>query len=124
NRELEAFSYSVSHDLRAPLRHINGFVEILQSNTGVSLDADNRRYLETIADSARQMGRLIDDLLAFSRMGRTELRFVPVKLENVLTETLRELKQEYHDREVRWKVGALPEVNGDPAMLRQVLINL
>jgi PAS domain S-box-containing protein len=124
NKELEAFSYSVSHDLRAPLRHINGFVEILQSTAGPLLDEENRGYLETIAESARQMGRLIDDLLAFSRMGRTELRFVPVKLDSVISESLRELRQESEGRDVRWDIGALPEVEGDPAMLRQVFINL
>jgi len=124
NKELEAFSYSVSHDLRAPLRHINGFVEILQSTAGGVLDEENRGYLETIAESARQMGRLIDDLLAFSRMGRTELRFVPVKLESVVSEALRELRQDSEGRDVRWDIGSLPEVEGDPAMLRQVFINL
>jgi PAS domain S-box-containing protein len=124
NRELEAFSYSVSHDLRAPLRHINGFVEILRSSAGNVLDEENRGYLDTIADSARQMGKLIDDLLAFSRMGRTELRFVPVKLDSVISEVKRELRPELDGREVRWDIGALPEVNGDPAMLRQAFINL
>jgi PAS domain S-box-containing protein len=124
NRELEAFSYSVSHDLRAPLRHINGFVEILQSGAGQSLNAENRRYLDTIAESARQMGRLIDDLLDFSRMGRTELRFVPVNLNNVVTESRRELRQEEQGRDIQWNIAALPEVPGDPAMLRQVFINL
>jgi len=124
NKELEAFSYSVSHDLRAPLRHINGFVEILQSTAGEVLDAESRGFLETIADSARQMGKLIDDLLAFSRMGRTELRFAPVKLESIVAESLRELRQEHEGRDVRWNIDPLPEVHGDPAMLRQVFINL
>jgi PAS domain S-box-containing protein len=124
NKELEAFSYSVSHDLRAPLRHINGFVEILQSTAGETLDEESRGYLQTIAESARQMGKLIDDLLAFSRMGRTELRFVPVKLENVVSESLRELRQETQGRDVSWNIGPLPEVEGDPSMLRQVFINL
>jgi PAS domain S-box-containing protein len=124
NKELEAFSYSVSHDLRAPLRHINGFVEILQSTAGGVLDAESRGFLDTIADSARQMGKLIDDLLAFSRMGRTELRFAPVKLENILSESLRELRSECEGRDVRWNISPLPEVRGDPAMLRQVFINL
>jgi PAS domain S-box-containing protein len=124
NKELEAFSYSVSHDLRAPLRHINGFVEILQSTAGPALAEESRGFLDTIAESARQMGKLIDDLLAFSRMGRTELRFAPIKLESVISETLRELRQESDGRDVRWDIGALPEVKGDPAMLRQVFINL
>jgi PAS domain S-box-containing protein len=124
NRELEAFSYSVSHDLRAPLRHINGFVEILQSSIGDKLDEESRGFLNTISDSARQMGRLIDDLLAFSRVGRSELRFVPVKLDNLLAEAMRELSSESSRRAVRWQTGPLPEVHGDPGMLRQVFINL
>jgi PAS domain S-box-containing protein len=124
NKELEAFSYSVSHDLRAPLRHINGFVEILESTSADKLDEESRGFLDTIAESARQMGKLIDDLLAFSRMGRTELRLVPVKLNNVLAEALRELRHESDGRDVHWAIGSLPEVDGDPAMLRQVFINL
>jgi light-regulated signal transduction histidine kinase (bacteriophytochrome) len=124
NKELEAFSYSVSHDLRAPLRHINGFVEILQSTAGAALDSESRGFLDTIADSARQMGKLIDDLLAFSRMGRTEIRFAPVKLESIVAEAVRELRQECEGRDVRWDIHSLPEVHGDPAMLRQVFINL
>jgi PAS domain S-box-containing protein len=124
NRELEAFSYSVSHDLRAPLRHINGFVDILQSTSGPALDEESRGFLATIADSARQMGKLIDDLLAFSRMGRTELRFAPVKLDTILGEAMRELRRDSEGRDVRWSLEPLPEVRGDPAMLRQVFINL
>ncbi|HWN95322.1 MAG TPA: PAS domain S-box protein, partial [Methylomirabilota bacterium] len=124
NKELEAFSYSVSHDLRAPLRHIIGFVDILQSTAGASLDEENRGYLHTIAESARQMGKLIDDLLAFSRMGRAELHFAPVNLETVVLEAWRELRPEREGRDVRWDMDALPEVRGDPVMLRQVFINL
>ncbi len=123
NREMEAFSYSVSHDLRAPLRHINGFVDILQSSTP-GLDEESRGFLNTIADSARQMGKLIDDLLAFSRMGRTELRAAPVRLDAILTEALQELRGDSRYQEVQWKFEHLPEVRGDPAMLRQVFINL
>jgi PAS domain S-box-containing protein len=124
NKELEAFSYSVSHDLRAPLRHINGFVELLQSSAGELLQKGDRELLDTIADSARHMGKLIDDLLSFSRMGRAELRFVPVKLENLVQEALRELRHEIHGRDVKLDVKPLPTVEGDPVMLRQVFINL
>jgi PAS domain S-box-containing protein len=124
NRELEAFSYSVSHDLRAPLRHINGFVEILQSSSQGQLDEESRGFLQTISESAKHMGRLIDDLLAFSRMGRTELRLVPVRLGNLLQEAQRELRHEIEGRPIDWDIGPLPEVHGDPAMLRQVFINL
>jgi len=123
NKELEAFSYSVSHDLRAPLRHITGFVEILQSSA-TKLDEESYGFLNTIAESARQMGRLIDDLLAFSRVGRAEVRMASVKLDNIVAEAMRELRRESDGREVRWDVGPLPEVHGDPGMLRQVFINL
>jgi PAS domain S-box-containing protein len=124
NKELEAFSYSVSHDLRAPLRHINGFVEILQTSVTDALSKDDRRLLNTIADSARHMGKLIDDLLNFSRMGRAELRFVPVELANTVQEALRELQSEARRPGVELTVGAMPTVEGDPPMLRQAFINL
>lgn len=124
NKELEAFSYSVSHDLRAPLRHINGFVELLQGSAADTLGKEDQALLKTIADSARHMGKLIDDLLNFSRMGRTELRFVPIQLENVIQEAVRELRHEIEGRNVRLHVHPLPVVNGDPVMLRQAFINL
>lgn len=124
NKELEAFSYSVSHDLRAPLRHINGFVEILQASAAETLSPEDRDLLKTIADSARHMGKLIDDLLSFSRMGRTELRFVPVKLDNIVQEALKELRFDAQREHVHLKVDPLPTVRGDPVMLRQVFINL
>jgi len=124
NKELEAFSYSVSHDLRAPLRHINGFVELLQSSAGPALHAEDQELLHTIADSARHMGKLIDDLLSFSRMGRTELRFVPVNLSHVLQEALRDLDQELAERDIKLEIATLPTIQGDPVMLRQVFVNL
>lgn len=124
NKELEAFSYSVSHDLRAPVRHINGFVEILQSSAAETLSPDDRELLNTIADSAHHMGKLIDDLLSFSRMGRTELRFVPVKLDAIVQESLKELRSEVQRRDVEIHVSPLPTVAGDPVLLRQAFINL
>ena len=124
NRELEAFSYSVSHDLRAPLRHIDGFVKILDKQSGPALDERGRRYLNIIADSARQMGALIDDLLVFSRMSRTELRRSKVALDSLVHEALDTLQTEINGRPIHWKIGELPEVEADPAMLRQVWINL
>ncbi len=124
NKELEAFSYSVSHDLRAPLRHIEGFVEILVATKGPDLDAETQKLLQTIAESTKQMGHLIDDLLAFSRTARAELRFTGVRLADLIQGCLRDLQPEIKDREVEWVIAPLPEVRGDPALLRQVLLNL
>ena len=124
NKELEAFSYSVSHDLRAPLRHIDGFVKLLNKQAGEKLDERGRRYLGIIADSARQMGMLIDDLLVFSRMGRTELRQARVSLDALVHEAIHGLQSETHGRSIHWKIDALPEVEADPSMLRQVWVNL
>ncbi|MCC6390345.1 MAG: CHASE3 domain-containing protein [Bryobacterales bacterium] len=124
NKELEAFSYSVSHDLRAPLRHIDGFSGLLEKYAGSRLDEKARRYLDTISASAREMGKLIDDLLAFSRMGRTELMSTPVSMDGLLRDALDELASETAGRALEWEIGALPPVHGDPAMLRLVLVNL
>jgi signal transduction histidine kinase len=124
NGELEAFSYSVSHDLRAPLRHINGFVDLLQRRAGATLDDTSRRHLTTIAGAARQMGQLIDDLLSFSRMGRVELMRSRVRLATLVAEVRESLGQDTAGRDIAWKVNGLPEVVGDPAMLRVVLTNL
>jgi PAS domain S-box-containing protein len=123
NQELEAFSYSVSHDLRAPLRHIAGYVEIMQRES-TKLDEGGKHHLETIAGSARQMGRLIDALLAFSRMGRAEMHQQRVNLTRLIDEARNELAEEMQGREIEWKIGPLPATRGDPFMLRQVLINL
>ncbi|HZR16332.1 MAG TPA: ATP-binding protein [Verrucomicrobiae bacterium] len=124
NKELEAFSYSVSHDLRAPLRHIEGFVEILTSSTSGSLDEESGRHLETIAESAKQMGRLIDDLLTFSRTARAELVKTDIALVDLVQAVIRELGRETQNRDVQWVVGELPQVQADTALLRQVLVNL
>jgi PAS domain S-box-containing protein len=124
NKELEAFSYSVSHDLRAPVRHIDGFVKLLDKQAGEKLDAPAQRYLKIIADAARQMGVLIDDLLVFSRMGRTELRHSKVSLDALVHEAVDALQLETQGRRIDWKIGTLPEVAADPAMLRQVWLNL
>ncbi len=123
NRELESFSYSVSHDLRAPLRHIDGFVGLLQKHPN-PLGEEGRRYLNIISEAAKQMGHLIDDLLNFSRMSRTEMRAVAVDLESLFQEARRSLQSEIQGRRILWKTHGLPEVHGDPAMLRQVCINL
>jgi PAS domain S-box-containing protein len=124
NKELEAFSYSVSHDLRAPLRHIDGFVGLFQKHVGDKLDEKGRRYLTTISTAAKQMGTLIDDLLVFSRMGRAEVHQTRVHLGSLVKEVQRSLSAETKGRTIEWKVDALPDVQADPAMLRQVLVNL
>jgi PAS domain S-box-containing protein len=124
NKELESFSYSVSHDLRAPLRHIDGFVDLLAKNIGRAMDERSRRYLNIIADSARQMGQLIDDLLVFSRMSRGELHTAKVASNSLLDEVISMMQMDTKDRKIVWKIGALPEVEADPAMLRQVWMNL
>jgi len=124
NKELEAFSYSVSHDLRAPLRHIAGFVDLLMQNTAQSLDEKSGRYLNIIADSTKHMGHLIDDILSFSRMGRAEMKMNPVNLDQIVKEAMKELQTEMKGRDIAWNINSLPEVHGDSAMLKLVWVNL
>jgi PAS domain S-box-containing protein len=124
NRELEAFSYSVSHDLRAPLRHIEGFVEILCGSSTAALQEESRHHLQTIAGSAKQMGRLIDDLLAFSRTARTELKRTKIHLADLTESVIRDLRQETQGRDIEWVCRDLPDVEADPSLLRQVMANL
>lgn len=124
NKEMEAFSYSVSHDLRAPLRHIDGFVDLLEKHGAAQLDGKGRRYLEIIAGSARQMGDLIDDLLAFSRMNRAELRRARIALAPMVAATIDGMQIDLQKRKVEWTIGQLPEVEADASMLRLVWANL
>lgn len=124
NKELEAFSYSVSHDLRAPLRHIDGFVGLLIKSDGQTVSERGRGYLTTISDSAKQLGQLIDDLLVFARMGRTEMRIGRVDLTNLLEEVLHSLRPEFQSRNIVWHKEPLPVVHADRSMLRQVFVNL
>ena len=124
NQELESFSYSISHDLRAPLRHIHGYVEMLAEATAGQLAEKPRRYLQTITEASEEMGQLIDDLLAFSRMGRAELSEARVPLDELVAETLRGLELAVKGRNLQWQISPQPAVVGDRAMLRQVLANL
>jgi signal transduction histidine kinase len=124
NKELESFAYSVSHDLRAPLRHVVGFSELLQKQASASLDDKSRRYMQTILESAKRMGNLIDDLLAFSRVGRAEARNTAVNLEQLVNEVVAELRQEASGRDIAWKIATLPVIYGDRSMLRLVIVNL
>ncbi|HSB46057.1 MAG TPA: ATP-binding protein [Nitrospira sp.] len=124
NKELEAFSYSVSHDLRAPLRHIDGYAALLSKTAGQSLNEKAQRYLQTISDSAKQMGQLIDDLLVFSRMGRQEMLRSTVNVNQLVKTVIHDLRLDLQDKPISWKIGSLPDVSGDPSMLRQVFTNL
>jgi light-regulated signal transduction histidine kinase (bacteriophytochrome) len=124
NKELEAFSYSVSHDLRAPLRHIDGFARMLAVREADRLDATSARYVKVIGDAARKMGQLIDDLLAFSRMSRTEMQMLPVDLSQVVANVRYDLAPMVEGRSIDWQIDPLPVVSGDPAMIGVVLSNL
>jgi len=124
NKELESFSYSVSHDLRAPLRHIHGYVEMLRVATTGQLSAKATHYLQTITDASVEMGELIDDLLAFSRMGRSEIQRTSVDLTELVDDVIRGLEMATTGRSIVWTVAPLPRVVGDRALLKQVLSNL
>jgi PAS domain S-box-containing protein len=124
NKELQAFSYSVSHDLRAPLRHVLGFVEMLQNDAGPSLSPGSLDLLATISEAAKRMGDLIDDLLAFSRVGRAELKQTNVNLDELLRDTLTDFKSDIKERNITWSIHPLPCVLADRALLRMVLVNL
>jgi K+-sensing histidine kinase KdpD len=117
NKELEAFAYSVSHDLRAPLRHSAGYAELLQKHANLSLDDKSRRYLKSILDASKRMGTLIDDLLAFSRIGRVAAKYSLVNLNQLAQETITEIAELTKGREIAWKIGQLPVCHGDRSML-------
>ena len=125
NKELESFAYSVSHDLRAPLRHVIGYAELLQKQSAASsLDEKSRRYTKTILESAKRMGVLIDDLLAFSRIGRADTDKTTVDLGRLVREVIAELRPQVGDRDIAWSVGDLPACHGDRAMLKVAFLNL
>jgi|WetSurMetagenome_2_1015567.scaffolds.fasta_scaffold03790_4 signal transduction histidine kinase len=124
NKELEAFSYSVSHDLRAPLRHINGFADMLMADFHEQLPDKAKHYLETITGAAKKMALLIDDLLSFSRTGRVELRNAVVDMNRVADEALSQVRLSYPGHTAELKIAALPAVYGDFNLLRIVWVNL
>jgi PAS domain S-box-containing protein len=124
NRELEAFTYSVAHDLRAPLRHSDAFTKILNEDYSAGLPAEAQRYLENICKGSRNMSRLVDDLLNLARVGRQELRRQPTSLTSLVGEVLSDLKRETVGRQIQWNVRPLPEVEGDSGLLKQVFANL
>jgi signal transduction histidine kinase len=124
NNELEAFAYSVSHDLRAPLRHLVGYSELLQKHASSSLDDKSQRYLQTILESAKRMGNLIDDLLAFSRIGRTESKTTAVDLQQLVKEVVSEIGAQTKRPDISWSIGALPVCYGDRSLLKLAVVNL
>ncbi len=132
NRELEAFSYSVSHDLRAPLRHVAGFSDKLSRHLGDAADDKSRHYLEVISSSARRMAALIDDLLVYSRLGRAAMRQQAVDMQSLVADTRAmldsnlqaEAENRGHAHHVEWSIAPLPIVVGDENMIRQVWLNL
>jgi len=124
NKELEAFSYSVSHDLRAPLRHASGFVDLLMKRFKSDIPEKGQHYLNTIADSVHQMGMLIDDLLQFSRTGRTEMHCTDSDMNEIVNEVMESLNQANPDRNIKWRVNKLPSVFCDRSMLKLVWTNL
>ncbi len=123
NKELEAFSYTVSHDLRAPVRHVGGFARLALERLG-ALDVETRRHLEKISHAAERMGTMIDDLLALSRAGRRELKTTRVDLAAMIGKVREECMRDAADRNIVWKIGALPAVEGDAGLLHQVFVNL
>jgi len=114
----------VSHDLRTPLRHINGFVRMLEENAGAKLDESGRRYLIKITEAAMTMNKLMDALLSFSRMGRIDLRPVVVELNSLVQDIVDHCLSHSEGRKIVWTKAALPSVYADPAMLRMVVENL
>ena len=124
NQELEAFTYSVSHDLRAPLRHISGFSKLLVEEFAPKLDPDAQHYLQRIEEGTRKMGQLVDELLNLARVGRHAISLEVTGLDSLLEEVITMLKPEYQGREVEWQIGTLPFVECDPTLTRQVFQNL
>jgi PAS domain S-box-containing protein len=124
NKDLEAFAYSISHDLRAPLRHIAGYTQLLQKHSLSLLDEKSRRHMTMILESAKRMGALIDDLLGFSRISRAQAHETLVSLDHLVKEVQNEVSTETEGRNVIWKIAPLPDLLGDRSMLKLVLVNL
>jgi len=123
-KELEAFTYSVSHDLRAPLRHLDGFLTLLSKRSYSSLDATAKHYVDSMHEASRRMGTLIDELLQFSRLGHSDIRKIPINVNELVEEVKRELEPGIRNRTIHWHVEQLPVVIADQGMLRQVIENL
>ena len=124
NEDLEAFGHTVSHDLRMPLRHIHAYISMLEESALAKLDAEERRHLGVIRNAARRMGQLIEDLLAFSRIGRAELTTSRIDSNALVQQVIVDLQTDLEHRRIEWNVSSLPEVKGDLGLLRQVWVNL
>ena len=124
NKELEAFTYAAAHDLRAPLRHIHGFADILAEECSAQLDAAGQQYLRRIRDGTNHMSRLLEDLLDLARMARQEVHPHVCALDSIVQEVVAELKADCEDRNIEWKVGKLPFAECDPSLIKQVITNL
>ena len=124
NKELEAFSFSVSHDLRAPLRHMTGFAKMLQKRLVDNPDEKTHQYVASIMGSSKKMGMLIDDLLSFSQIGRAELQMRKVSLNSLLKEVVSGIQEELKERPIIWDISELPDVLADQSLLRLAIVNL
>ena len=124
NDELEAFSYSVSHDLRAPLRHVDGFSKILLESQGSKMDAEGQRCLREIRDATQRMAGMIEDLLRLAQIGRQELKLQKTNIRDLIDDVLADLQSEVCERRIDWKIGALPSLECDRGLIKQVLVNL
>lgn len=124
NADLESFCHSVSHDLRMPLRHIHSYVSMLEASAGSKLNSEERRHVQTVQNAALRMTRLIDDLLAFSRIGRAAMHRQRIRMDDLIDETFQELGPEMSDRHIDWERHAIPDTVGDPQLMKQVWINL
>jgi len=124
NKELESFTYTVSHDLRAPVRHINGFLDILHKNISEKLDKENLRYFNLIKESTKDMGNLIDDLLTFSRTAKAELNKTKLNLNEAVHQVIQNIQHGLEGKNVEWITDELPEVYGDYTLIKVVLVNL
>lgn len=124
NKELEAFSYSVSHDLQAPLRAINGFAQAVLEDYAPKIDPEGQHYLKLLQENSHFMGQLIRDLLSFSRLGRQQIGITKINMEQLAKTVFEEAKAEIPDRIIHFKLNCLPEASGDAAMIRQIFVNL
>lgn len=122
--EIDNFAYSVSHDLRAPLIHIGGFVDLLLQHAEATLDQQSRHYLQRIAESTYRMGRMVDDVLALSRLSRAEMHLIRLELNDLIKEVMNDVREQASRRPIDWHIGNLPTVEADPTLLRAAVVNL